>query len=466
MPRFHFLPWTALVAVLMLVSHLPAQTAWLVDAPPITTFPTPVPTPTPTPTVTPTPTATPSWIDPLIIDNPEAEFMGDWTVSAYSVDRYGNDYRFTSPGDGSNFAVYRPNLPLDGDYVVSEMHSSGSNRTTDAELLIFDGVSTQTLRVNQQQQSGIWVELGTYSMRAGTECYVIITNNVSDTGVIMADAIKFAYVNTVPSPTPTATPTPYPTPTSAIRPFGEYVQQVIDELEERKVNDTSGYLHLDVWGKYTGVTETLWYQNSSYMWNECAKDEAVVHNGNTYYPYGKSYCSGLTLEIFHRAMKKRDAEFGLPESEENWNGLGTKGIFIIKKLWNVIKIRYSDTGQYITNSPCPAEALALSGIGEIITMGDESKFEDVRRYDFCDLSRTTGGHSVIFLEWIRAQDDNRIIGLKYYSTGYSTNGQGESSEYFEGEGGSVLKNWFRAGRVYDHPSENTVNQIREVGYTN
>jgi hypothetical protein len=56
------------------------------------------------------------------------------------------------------------------------------------------------------------------------------------------------------------------------------------------------------------------------MWNECVKGEAVNIGGSTYYPYGMSYCSGLTLEIFHRAMKKRDKDLGIAEANENWNG--------------------------------------------------------------------------------------------------------------------------------------------------
>jgi len=260
--------------------------------------------------------------------------------------------------------------------------------------------------------------------------------------------------------TPTSTPTPTPTP----KPFGVYVQAVIDELETRKANDVSGYLMKDLWNKYTGVTQTLWYKGTSYMWNNCAKGEWVTIGGVPYQPYGCSYCSGLTLEIWHRAMEKRDADRGIAKAKESWNGLGTKGIFIVKKLWNVIKISYKDTGQVVSNNPSPATALEMSGIGKIITYGDSAKFENVKPYDFCDISRTGSGHSIVFINWIRDPSDNHIKGFRYYSSQSSTSGQGYNTEYFSGEGRSVIKSYFHAGRVYDDPSQWTANIIREADF--
>jgi len=427
----------------------------------------PTPSATPTPTSTPAPSPTePVYISPIIVDNPQAEVTGTWTTGTSSSDKYGSDYRFSAQGDGSAYMIFRPTLPVTGPYEVSEWHPAGTNRTSAAEIVVasVDGLATLTL--SQKTNGGKWNSLGIFTLAAGTTCFAKVTNHHPDAAVVMGDAFRFAFQNTAPTPTPSLSPTPTETPSGQARPFGEYVQAVIDELEARKANDVSGYLMKDLYGKYTGVTQTLWYKGTSYMWNECAKGEAVDFSGTIYYPYGHSYCSGLTLEIFHRAMKKRDLDLGIAEANENWNGIGTKGIFIIKKLWNVIVIKYSDTGLVVSSRPSPATALEMSGLGRIITYGDSTKFEDVKKYDFCDISRSTGtGHSVVFINWIRATDDNRIIGLRYYSSQGSTNGQGYSEEYFSGEGGSVVKSYFHAGRVYDQPYEWTTNTIREAGYT-
>jgi hypothetical protein len=424
-------------------------------------FPTPTPGPTPEPTLTPEPTYVPA----IVVDNMDATLVGTWLRGTSAADKWATNYDFAHVGPGDSYALFVPTLPVTGIYEVLEWHPAGTNRTSNAQIIVKHATGESTHTLNQKINGGVWNSIGFFTLTAGTDCLVKITNVFSDGDVVMADAIQFAFQNTVPSPTPSPTPTPSPSSTATARPFGEYVQQDIDELEQRKATDVSGYLMKDLYGKYTGVTQTLWYKATSYMWNECAKDEVVTFgDGSQYKPYGLSYCSGLTLEIWHRAMKKRDAELGIAEASENWNGIGTRGIFIIKKLWNVIVIRYSDTGQVVSSTPCPATALSLSGLGRIITLGDANKFEDVRPYDFCDISRSTGsGHSVVFINWVRDSSD-KITGFRYYSSQGSTKGQGYATEYFSDSGGSVLKSYFRAGRVYDTPQEWTTNSIREVGF--
>lgn len=439
------------------------------ETPSPTDTPTPTETETPTPSFTPTPTP-PVYIDPLIVDNPQAVFTSSWNTGSSASDKYGSDYRFITSGTGLETGTFTPNLPVSGNYEIYEWHPQGTNRATDAEIIVHHASGESIVKINQQVNGGKWNLIGTYYLSEGTSCYTRITDNFTNTGslVVLADAFKFAYVNTVPSPTPsptpaiTPTPIPTPTPEGGIPVFGYFVQQVIDELEQKKAQGIHGYLMKDLYGKYTGVTDTLWYKGTSYMWNECKPGEAVNIGGTIYYPYGCSYCSGLTLEIFHKAMKKRDKYMGIAEANENWNGIGTLGIFVIKKLWNVIKIYYNDTNEVVSNSPSPATALQMSGIGKIITYGDSSKFEDVKPYDFCDISRTTGsGHSVVFIEWVR-NTQNTIIGFKYYSSQGSTEGQGYATEYFSDSGGTVIKAYFHAGRVYDDPKDYTQNTIREV----
>jgi len=246
--------------------------------------------------------------------------------------------------------------------------------------------------------------------------------------------------------------------------FSQFVKEAIESLEKKKTEGPHGYLMVDDYGKFTGVTETLSYQGTSYMWNECQPGEVVKINNKSYTPAGCSYCSGLTLEIFHKAMKLRDRYMGITPVKENWNGIGPKGIFVIKKLWNVIPIRYADTKQKVTDNPCPAVALQLSGIGRIITLGEPDKFELVQPYDFCDFSRSNGGgHSVIFLDWLR-DEQNKITGFKYYSSQKYTQGQGVASEHFSDSGGKVLRDSFHIGRVYDDPAQDTPNQIREMDF--
>ena len=408
-----------------------------------------------------------SLIDPIIIDNSDAEFKGSWEKGEVAKDKYGKDYRYIEAGNGSNYALFRPHLPATGLYDVFEWHGEGKNRTNEAEIVITHAQGKERVLVDQKTGGGKWSFIGRLALSEGKDCYVKVTDRFSrKTGdVVIADAFKFNLVMADSAIKKISTPRKTPAPKS-IKPFGFYVQQVIDELEKRKKKGASGYLMKDKYGKYTGVTQTLYYRGKAYMWNECKPGERVKFPGGGYYkPYGQSYCSGLTLEIFHRAMKKRDRDMGIPDGKENWNGLGTKGIFIFKKLWNVIRIRYKDTGKLVSSRPSPATAIEISGLGKVITYGDTSKFDQVRKYDFCDISRSTGyGHSIVFLGWKRRKRDGRIIGFRYYSTQKKTDGQGYRTEYFEGYGGKVLKSQFHAGRVYDHPRDWAKNHIREAEF--
>jgi len=410
----------------------------------------------------------------IIVDNTDARVKGDWTTGDTAEDRYGKDYLFHEAGDGKSRVLYRPPLSASGLYDIYEWHSEGENRTGAAEIVIRHADGETRLSVNQKTGGGSWNFLGRVSLDPEKDHYIEVTDRFEGEkgDVAIADAFRFVPVGSgqsAPS-TPSKKPSPRKTPSPAsrrkIRPFREYVREVIDELEKRKARDVSGYLMKDKWGKYTGVTETLRYRGVSYMWNECKPGEWVrFSDGKKEKPYGKSYCSGLTLEIFHKAMKRRDRDMGIPEGRESWNGLGPKGIFIVKKLWNVIHIKYKDTGKRVTKRPCPATALELSGLGRVITYGDSSLFEKVLPYDFCDISRSTGyGHSIIFVSWIRSKKTGAIIGFRYYSTQKKTGGQGYRTEYFKGSGGKVLKSQFHAGRVYDNPESWTENKIREADY--
>jgi hypothetical protein len=405
----------------------------------------------------------------IIIDNKSARFKGNWQTSSASKDRYKTGYHYHKAGRGANYAQYSPAIKNSGLYDIFEWHPEGENRTSFAELVIKHSRGKNTVNVNQKINGGQWNFIARVHLSSNENCHVRITDKFKGKKdeVVIADAIRFDPVfKTTSEPAPQK-PTPPKSASKKIKPFAEYVKAAINDLERKKKPGISGYLMKDKWGKYTGVTETISYRGKSYMWNEykAGESERFSKTGKKYYPHGKSYCSGLTLEIWHNAMKKRDRDMGIKEKDENWNGLGTKGIFIFKKIWNVINLKYKDTGKRISSTPSPARALEMSGLGKIITRGDSSKFKNVRPYDFCDISRSDrSGHSVIFIKWIKSKKSGVIIGFKYYSTQKRTKGQGYNTEYFKGYGGKVLKSLFNAGRAYDNPKSFTGNRIREAGY--
>lgn len=142
---------------------------------------------------------------------------------------------------------------------------------------------------------------------------------------------------------------------------------------------------------YNGVTEDQWYRGM------------IVAKA---YPDGSrcSYCCGYTFEVFVRAMKLRNVQNGL--DPDDFNGMTFNDLFNALQLWYV-----EGTGD------SEQRAIVSYGLGNAVT-----NFEEARPGDFLSYSTTpSGGHSVIFTGWLR-DTENKIVGLKYFSSNLSTDG--------------------------------------------
>ena len=171
---------------------------------------------------------------------------------------------------------------------------------------------------------------------------------------------------------------------------------------------------------YNGVTQDQWYKGM------------VVAKA---YPDGSrcSYCCGFTFEAFVRAMKLRNVQKGL--DPDDFNGMSFTDLFNMLQLW------------YIEGKGDSEErGITAYGLGHSIT-----NLEDARPGDFLSYSTTPpGGHSVIFVGWLR-DDQNKIVGLKYFSSNLSGSkgvgyGQGRFSDA-NPNGRGLLRNSVHIGRV-------------------
>lgn len=170
---------------------------------------------------------------------------------------------------------------------------------------------------------------------------------------------------------------------------------------------------------YNGVTEDMWYKGM------------VVAKA---YPDGSrcSYCCGYTFEVFIRAMKLRNIQKGL--DPDDFNGMTFTDLFNLLQLW------------YIEGKgDCEQRGIVGYGLGKAIT-----DFEQVRPGDFLSYSTApAGGHAVIFIGWLR-DEQNKIVGMKYFSSNLSGSkgvgyGQGKFSDSNNGRG--LLRNSLRIARV-------------------
>ncbi len=170
---------------------------------------------------------------------------------------------------------------------------------------------------------------------------------------------------------------------------------------------------------YNGVTQDLWYQGR------------VVAKA---YPDGSrcSYCCGLTFEIFVRAMKLRNVQHG--RNPDDFNGMTFHDLFNLLQLW------------YIEGAgDSPQRGIVAYGLGATIT-----NLEDARPGDFGDYSTApAGGHSIIFIDWLR-DGDGHIVGMKYFSSNLSgTKGVGYGQGLFAdaNDGRGILRDSLRLARV-------------------
>jgi hypothetical protein len=88
-------------------------------------------------------------------------------------------------------AVWRPNIPEDGDYAVYVSYKSLPESTDDAVYTVVHKGGESTFHVNQKIGGGTWVYLGTFPFRKGIDGYVQLSAHRSPSGVVTADAVRF-----------------------------------------------------------------------------------------------------------------------------------------------------------------------------------------------------------------------------------------------------------------------------------
>lgn len=203
-----------------------------------------------------------------------------------------------------------------------------------------------------------------------------------------------------------------------VKELPEFNKIVLKTVKEYPADGTHGYW----WprsgeGSYDGGTQDMFLQGEKVMEGE---------------PKKRSFCCGLTLEVFLKAykewLKDNGGEKASVISPEDW------GRF--QSLWFVQKL----------NGPGPSAALEEFNLGRTIQP------DQALPGDFVQIWRTVkeegsspSGHSVIFLGWEKDEGGN-ISGMRYWSTQPGSDGISERVEYFGPNGGIAGENtWI--GRV-------------------
>lgn len=181
--------------------------------------------------------------------------------------------------------------------------------------------------------------------------------------------------------------------------LNEYVLKVINTYPRN--SSKYPYLLNEDYENYNGVTENIYYKGQLLL---------KAHPSGIKY----SHCSGITFEVFFKAIKMRNEELG--KNSDDINGMTSEELFDFIMDWYVANGTKAESNL--------AVALEKYGLGIRI-----NNMEDLRQGDFIDFSRENNtGHSAVFINWIR--DGDKIIGLKYWSSQESTNGIAYKEEYF------------------------------------
>ncbi|TWT37419.1 AmiA-like protein [Posidoniimonas corsicana] len=134
----------------------------------------------------------------VVLDNDDVEvtFTGAWSDSSASI--YFGDpgdvpYRFASTSSTQTAAAqYRPNISEPGFYPVYSWTRYGSDRAADQLYRVHHSGGVTEVTVNHRRVGNGTVYLGTYYFEAGTDGYVEISNESSESGrVVIADMIRF-----------------------------------------------------------------------------------------------------------------------------------------------------------------------------------------------------------------------------------------------------------------------------------
>ncbi|WP_309383228.1 FAD-dependent oxidoreductase [Cerasicoccus frondis] len=128
----------------------------------------------------------------IIVDNLETEHVtltGSWTTSSSTPGFYGGNYFHDDDAHTGKSASFRPSLPATDTYDVYLRWTAFANRATNAPVRVTHANGNVDLLVNQQENGGEWVLLGTWSFNAGTDGAITVSNEDAN-GYVIVDAVR------------------------------------------------------------------------------------------------------------------------------------------------------------------------------------------------------------------------------------------------------------------------------------
>ena len=133
----------------------------------------------------------------VVVDDEEAERIGEWKVSSLSENRFGGNYIHDDrKGRGEKRVVFHGSLPETGEYEVRLAFPGKSNGATRVKVTVeaFDGAHEVWLDQSKKPRiGGLFEPVGRYRFEKGGKVQVAIHNEGAN-GYVFADAAQFISV--------------------------------------------------------------------------------------------------------------------------------------------------------------------------------------------------------------------------------------------------------------------------------
>jgi hypothetical protein len=130
----------------------------------------------------------------IVIDNLEAEVIGNWRLSNYSTNFVNKNYlQDGNDGKGKKQVRFRPNIPKAGPYEIRLAYTPHQNRATNVLVRITAGTNETVKYLNEQQipqYDKAFTYLGLFDLVEGTNNVVEISNE-NTKGFVVVDAVQF-----------------------------------------------------------------------------------------------------------------------------------------------------------------------------------------------------------------------------------------------------------------------------------
>jgi hypothetical protein len=132
----------------------------------------------------------------IVVDDHEAQFIGDWKSSGAGKDFVGNGYRHDNNVRGGkeiSKARFDAKLPKTGKYEVRLSIPHNTNRASNVKVVVRHQGGEKILTINQREEppiDGLFHSLGVFPFAADVAGVVTISNENAD-GYVVADAVQF-----------------------------------------------------------------------------------------------------------------------------------------------------------------------------------------------------------------------------------------------------------------------------------